>query len=178
MARKTTKTPARKPTKAQAETKQRQAEESATMAMAGNATAMKTTIRGVHNELLKLEAKKRVIGEEITSQRGRIKGLGIKMADFNAARRFIMLEADDQDVALDGFRLSFEALSPGENLDWLKTTGQDVKQPKPAKATRVDANGNGAAKEEKPTLATGGGPKSTSRPPAPIKGTPLDQEDF
>lgn len=178
MARKSMKAPTRKPTKQQAETKQKQAEESATMAMSGNATAMKTTIRGVHNELLKLEAKKAEIGEAITSQRGRIKGLGMKMADFYAARRIIMLEGDDQGIALDGFRLTFEALSLGENLDWLKTTGQDVKQPKPPKATRVDASGNGAAKDEKPTLATGGGPKSTSRPPAPIKGTPLDQEDF
>lgn len=175
MARKSMKTPARKPTKAQAETKQAQAAEAASMAMSGNATAMKATIRGVHNELLKLEAKRREIGEAITSQRGRIKGLGIKMADFNAARRFSLLEGDDQDTALDGFRLSFEALAPGENLDWLKTTGQDRKQAKPDKKA---ANGDGGAHlAEKPALATGTGPTKTTRPPAPIKGTPLE-EDF
>jgi len=173
------KTPARKPTKQQAETKQAQATEAASMAMSGNATAMKATIRGVHNELLKLEAKAGEIREQMTGQRGRIKGLGMKMADFNAARRIIMLEGDDQDTALDGFRLTFEALSPGENLDWLKTTGQDVKQQKPAKVARgVKANGNGAEPEQKPSLATGTGPAKTTKPPMPIRGTPLDQEDF
>lgn len=64
--------------------------------------------------IIRLKAERAAIQEAIGEQRAKVKALGIRMTDFNAALRLYELEADERDQSLDGLRLCFEALGLGE----------------------------------------------------------------
>jgi septal ring factor EnvC (AmiA/AmiB activator) len=87
-------------------------------------------IRKAHKEISALET-------EIEGLKARTKGLnksigdvfrkieshlGIKRKDLQAIRRLISLEDDDRAETEDSLRECYEALRPGEQLDWLKAT--------------------------------------------------------
>jgi hypothetical protein len=89
--------------------------ETGEMGEADNLTvaAKKAIIRDAAQSIIRLKGERSAISESITEVRGRVKGLNIKMADFNAALRLYELEVADRDNALDSIRLCFEALDLG-----------------------------------------------------------------
>ena len=86
-----------------------------------NAKARKEIIRNCAKELDRIEGEiKELQAEAATIRNEKIKGeLGMKLADFAAIRRVYKLEGDDRATALDTMREVFEALCPGEQLDWV-----------------------------------------------------------
>jgi len=84
-----------------------------------NSEARAATIRDVARRIVQLKGERKAIAEQITEARGEIKGLDIKMADFNVALRLYELEVEDRDAALDGLHESFAALGIGGQLDWV-----------------------------------------------------------
>lgn len=78
-----------------------------------NVAEINKTILSVANEIVSLEAKKGEIQAEITEARARVKGLGIKMKDFNAALALYKLSDEDRAASVDGFRTCLEALGIG-----------------------------------------------------------------
>ncbi len=91
-----------------------------------NAKARKEIIRKVASDLDRIEAEIKEKREEAAKIRNeKIKGeLGMKIADFNLARRVYKLEDDDRAEAVDTFREAYEALCKGDQLDWLDATSQ------------------------------------------------------
>lgn len=85
-----------------------------TVEIGHNSDEIKKIIQEVVEEIIGLKAKKAEIQAEITEARSRVKGQGIKMADFNVALRLAELETEDRNDALDGLRICFEALGIGE----------------------------------------------------------------
>ncbi|WP_425404603.1 hypothetical protein [Hwanghaeella sp.] len=78
-----------------------------------NVAEINKTIAAVANEIVSLEAKKAEIQSEITEAKARVKGLGIKMADFNAALRLYKLSDEDRNSSIDGLRTCLEAMGIG-----------------------------------------------------------------
>lgn len=72
-------------------------------------------IREVCEELDNLDAERKAIGAQMREiQQKRIKGdLGMKIADFAAARRLATLEDDDRSTYIDAVRETFAALGVG-----------------------------------------------------------------
>lgn len=84
-----------------------------------NAKARAKTIRDAISCIVGLKAQRAAIQEQITEAKGKVKELGIKMAEFNVALRLYELEREDRDEALDQLRECFDALKIGEQLDFL-----------------------------------------------------------
>ncbi len=89
-----------------------------------NVGETKQLIAGAAQEIIQLEAQIAGIREEITEVRGRIKGTGIKMKDFNVAKRLYELEGDERNDALDSIRLCCEALGVGSQGDLFPTPAE------------------------------------------------------
>jgi hypothetical protein len=104
-------------------------------------------MREVASAIISLKAERSEISAQITEQRGRVKSLDIQAAEFNVVLRYMELEAEDRNKGLDGLRECFEALLPGENLDWITVTSAgESNQPVGAAA----AAGEKAGKAGKP----------------------------
>lgn len=86
-----------------------------------NSDARAEMIRSVDASLDALEAKRRSISEEISAIKAEfVKGqLGMKISDFNAARRIARLEREKRDPAVMAIRECFSALGIGEQVDWV-----------------------------------------------------------
>lgn len=84
-----------------------------------NAKHVKKVIAEAAGEIIRLKGEKSAIQELIAEQRGRIKSLGIKAAEFNVALRYYELEREDRAGDLDNLKVCFEALGMGEQLDWI-----------------------------------------------------------
>lgn len=86
-----------------------------------NAKARKETIKKVADELATLDAKIAELREEKNAIKNtKIKGdLGMKIADFNLALRLYRLEGEARGEAIDTLKECFEALAPGEQLDFI-----------------------------------------------------------
>lgn len=84
----------------------------------------KTIIIDVIRRLSILEAERKALSDEMREIRNReIKGdLGMKLSDFNVARRLYLLEGDDRRQMLSTIRETFDALGVGEQLDWITAT--------------------------------------------------------
>lgn len=87
-----------------------------------NAKARKETIKQVADQMATIEAKIAELREEKNQLKAKkIKGeLGMKVSDFNLALRLYKLEGEARDEALDTLKECFEALAPGEQLDFIK----------------------------------------------------------
>lgn len=92
----------------------------------------------------------------ITEARATVKGLGIKMKQFNVALALWDLERDEQAEAAEGLRKAFEALDLGKTLDFV-----DVLE---AEAGNDDA-GDGAATDDGEAVERGE-PTGIKRGPA------------
>lgn len=73
----------------------------------------KKVIRNVAVEVLSLEKQRDAINAEIREAKSRLKGLGIKMADFQVVYRLFKLEIEDRNEALDSIRTVARALNIG-----------------------------------------------------------------
>ena len=83
-------------------------------------------IRKAHKELLPLEAQKAEIQESIREKRQSLKAdLDMTLGQFDAARKLIMMEDKDKSRAQDDFREVYNALSTGDQLDWVVATQQE-----------------------------------------------------
>ena len=78
-----------------------------------NMGEMKEIIASTAANILRLKEEKATIQAAITEQRAKVKALGIKAVDFNAALRLYELEASERDESIDNLRLCFEALGFG-----------------------------------------------------------------
>ena len=103
-----------------------------------NATEQKKIIAEVASNVIRLKAEKAAIQEQITEQRGKLKSLGIKAADFQVALRYHELEVEDRNPALDNLRLCFEALGLGEQGSLFPSeSGAEESDDKPALRSRA-----------------------------------------
>lgn len=108
-----------------------------------NLGALNKAIVKLHRELAPLEAEKAGASEEIRSLRQTFKAdTGMALADFDAARRLIMLEDEERHTKLDNFMVIYNALKPGEQINWVDAAEQ-ADRPKPNGAVE---NGGGEAK--------------------------------
>lgn len=82
-----------------------------------NSAEVKQVIKEVADEVIALKAERSEINAKITKARGRLKSLGVKMLDFNAALRLYELEAEDRNESLTAIKLAFEALGIGAQGD-------------------------------------------------------------
>lgn len=91
-----------------------------------NSAARATEIVAVIKELAALDDQRAEISTEINKlKQQRIKGgLGMKIADFNMARRLYALEGGDRDELLATMRETFDALGVGSQLDWIEATNR------------------------------------------------------
>lgn len=97
----------------------KKAEENPSANKVHNSQERQKIMREVAREIIALKGERSEISAQITEQRGRIKSLDIQAAEFNVVLRYMELEAEDRNKGLDGLRECFEALMPGENLDWI-----------------------------------------------------------
>tara|TARA_Y100000310_G_C20568932_1_gene756971 strand:+ start:407 stop:754 length:348 start_codon:yes stop_codon:yes gene_type:complete len=95
--------------------------DSNTPASGDNSNARKQTILEVCATLDDLDAQRKQISDKAREVKNkRIKGdLGMKISDFNIARRLYSLEGDHRDEMLDTIRETFDALGVGEQLDFI-----------------------------------------------------------
>lgn len=119
-------------------------------------------IREVCKELEALEAKRDSISEEIRSvKRTKIKNdLGMKIGDFDAARRLHLLEGDDRDIFLDTLHETFTALGAGEQLDFIEVqkrldTPKDAAMPADIEAVHAMKAKNPATKKKPKAITRG-----------------------
>lgn len=86
-----------------------------------NVGARLDAIKKLDRELRPLETQMEEIKEEMRELRQTFKAdTGITLADFNAARRIACIEDDDERRGkIDNFRECYNALMPGEQLNWL-----------------------------------------------------------
>lgn len=82
-------------------------------------------LAGIDGEIKQLQEKRAKIKNE------KVKGtLGMKTSDFNLALRLHKLEGDDRTEALDTLRECYEALTKGDQLNWLDAVeGDNDQQP-------------------------------------------------
>lgn len=94
-----------------------------------NSVMRKDIIKEVNDELTVLENQKSEITEKIrTLKQEKIKGtLGMKVSDFNHARRLYNLEGDERREAMETMRECFVALGlTEEDMNWAsKAVGDD-----------------------------------------------------
>jgi hypothetical protein len=72
------------------------------------------TVRSVVKNVLRLKEQVKELSAEIRGEKLKVKGLGIKMTDFNVAMRLHELEGDDRDEALFGIQSCCKALNVGQ----------------------------------------------------------------
>jgi hypothetical protein len=95
-----------------------------------NAKARAEPIRDAHRKLLGLEAKRAEINEDMREVRSTLKAdLGIGLGRFDAIRKLITLEDDERQKAQDDLREAYEALMPGQTLDWVHFSQSESEQP-------------------------------------------------
>ena len=87
-----------------------------------NSQARDAMIVSTIKELDALDVEKQAISDKIREiKMSNIKGtLGMKIADFNIARRLHALEGGDRDELLSTVQETFAALGVGQQLDWIK----------------------------------------------------------
>ena len=93
-----------------------------------NSAARGDSIRKAHRELLTLESDRTEINESMREIRNTLKAdIGIGLGRFDAIRKLIALEDDERSKAQDDLREAWEALMPGQTLDWVRFADkQDV----------------------------------------------------
>lgn len=86
-----------------------------------NATARKENIVSVIKRLAVLDEEIRSLSQARNEiKQKEVKGdLGMKISDFNIARRVYLLEGDDRRQMLATMRETFDALGIGEQLDFI-----------------------------------------------------------
>ena len=109
-----------------------------------NSKHIKETIRSVADRVIRLQEEKAGIMAVIREAKAEVKGLGIKMADFNAAMRLYVLEDEDRAESVDNMKIAFEALGIGAQGDLFPDAAKPAKPAKKAKGRKPRATGNGA----------------------------------
>lgn len=66
----------------------------------------------IQEKIGELQAERREV-------RSKIKGLGIKLGDFDAMVRLRNLEDEDRRASIENYKVVYEALSPGEQLNFI-----------------------------------------------------------
>jgi uncharacterized protein (UPF0335 family) len=86
-----------------------------------NAKARKKVIVNTIRRLEALEAERKLVSEQIAEIKAKeIKGdLGMKITDFNVARRLYALEGEDRRELFATLRETFSALGAGDQLDFI-----------------------------------------------------------
>ena len=72
------------------------------------------TVRSVVKNVSRLKEQVKELNAEIRAEKSKVKGLGIKMTDFNIAQRLHELEGDDREEALFGIQVCCKALNVGQ----------------------------------------------------------------
>lgn len=92
-----------------------------------NMEARRDAIKKLDRELRPWESQIEEAREEMCTLRQNFKAdTGITIADFNAARRLASMEDDDERRGkIDNFRECYNALMPGEQLNWLDAMEQE-----------------------------------------------------
>lgn len=87
---------------------------------------VRSEIVKLHKELLPIEEEERKLNEKKKKLRNQFKAeTGITVADFNAARRLAMMEDEDErKEKRDNLATCYNALSDGDQLDWIEATQQ------------------------------------------------------
>lgn len=91
-----------------------------------NSNSRHATIVNVIQRLAALDEERKSISDTIAAiKQKEIKGdLGMKISDFNVARRLYLLEGDDRRQMLATIKETFDALKIGEQLDFISAMSQ------------------------------------------------------
>lgn len=92
-----------------------------------NSKARKRLIVNTMKRLEALEIERKAIGDQIAEIKNKeIKGeLGMKITDFNIARRVYLLEGEDRRELFATMRETFDALGVGETLNFVTALEKD-----------------------------------------------------
>ena len=96
--------------------------------MLSNSEARAAVIRDVDALLSDLEAHRKALSQKIAAIKAdKIKGhLGMKISDFNIARRIARLDEEKRDPTVLAIRECFAALGIGGQLDWIEALNASV----------------------------------------------------
>jgi len=100
-------------------------------------------MKAAAREILEAMAAMEPFKAKIAEARGSVKGLGIKMKQFNVALAIFDLERDDQAEALEGLKKAFEALELGGTVNFI-----DVLQAEPANDSAPEEQGDAGGVED------------------------------
>ena len=87
-----------------------------------NVAHINKTLQEVAAELNRIDSEMDELKAERKGVRARIKALGIKLGNFDITMRLRNLEGDERASTLDDIKVCFEALNPGESVDWVTAT--------------------------------------------------------
>ena len=78
-------------------------------------------IREAHHALFDLEEQRGVLNSEMADiEKDLREAIGISLSEFQAIRKLVAMEPDKRDKAQDDLREAWEALMPGQTLDWVR----------------------------------------------------------
>ena len=97
-----------------------------------NVAGLKKIIRECAQQMRAIKAQRAELNEEAATIRERLKNAGVQTKAFEYALKVADMEAEAQASYTDSLRLAAEALSIGEQLDWVKAVHE--KQQQAAKA--------------------------------------------
>ena len=86
-----------------------------------NAKQILETVKSAYEREAAVEAKIATLRKERNEIRSEMKGAGIKLRDYDTIKRLVNLEPEDQAESKTSWQLCYEALRPGEQLNWLET---------------------------------------------------------
>jgi hypothetical protein len=87
-----------------------------------NIGSLNDTISSAARTILSLEAEKAAVNARITKQKARVKSLGIKLTDFNAALRLFRLEDKDRVESVRNLKVCFDAMKIGHQTELFPDT--------------------------------------------------------
>lgn len=84
-----------------------------------NVEALKKLLRECGGEMLKIKERRKELNAEAAEIRQRVKDAGVQVDSFDRALKIAELEAEARASYMDSFRVAYEALVEGEQMDWL-----------------------------------------------------------
>ena len=92
-----------------------------------NLAEIKRVISSAASEIIKLETERSAVQTAIRENKAKVKGCGIKMADFNAVLRLFKLEDEDRAESVDNLKICIEALGIASQGDLFPEKSESAK---------------------------------------------------
>lgn len=109
-----------------------------------NIAHVNATIRKCRDEMLEIRAERRELNERAGDIRKRIKDMGENPKLFEANLTIYEMEAEDRARHMDSFRIIYEAMNQGDQLDWIGAADGDGQQSNGGAGQTTEAEANAA----------------------------------